>query len=599
MDLIPELNLCRDIKDLPSDKLSLDIDTIKNVLHYVKLNNAHQILKIMFKHFNVIDQIFCLLNANIFYEILKTELFNDYLSKNFVEKLSNLYFYNMLTKKNSECNMIKLNNKYNQYYNFDDVDGKVNSLKGLINIVISSKEHYYLGQESVKYLFGNYKKSNKVNYVDIVITSPTLINGKNYHIDSKHFNIVLKIKDNLYVIIYNISNKYGIKTIFDHYNNQYVIDLNNNILLNPKYFDKLNEQVALCDYNLKESLTELKSVNIKTYNTNKLNLKRCYCCRSFKDLHYYEYDSMCIECGIINKVKRDVKADLGSCKVFISGIRQKIGFCAALKMLRCGATVYGTSRYPGATMFNFKKEDDYEEFGHRLHIIKCDFLNLCEVSDMIVNLKKLGLNAIINNACQTTMPSVEYLNNIKMLEGFLLGTEESKKQIEYKKDSIVLQENIIIKLNEFGDVLEPNLNTSWRQKIDDVSPAEIISANQINLVVPTLIINQLKPHLVEPKFIINVTAIEGNFKTKKNTYHAHTNSYKAGLNMLTKTIAEEKGLYAYCIDPGFVSGVLNQPYYPIKMEDGGARIIDPIISYYNREPIVKGVNLKNYLPYAW
>lgn len=608
MELIPNLIFCEEIMDFPT-KITLNTTTLETLFSYVKKNNVNQIINIIFSNMHKLNEILCLLNSNIFLNILSSNITLD-ITKSYIEKLSNLYFYNFISKSDS---IIALNNMYNRYYNFENVPEKVQNLKNIINQYIKCN-NYYLGTSATNYLFGNYKKVNK-QYIDIFIMDKAIIlKGKVTRVKGTPFKINAIECDKLVLLIYNIYDiKNNIKTLMNYYDNKFVI-ADNTIYFNPKYLVTINQPPTQPTYELVDLPFNIKFIQNKYIKTNKLILKKCYCCNKNRDLIYYEYDSMCVKCGLFNKIKRDMMADLTGQNIFISGIRQKIGFCAAYKLLQCGATIYGTTRYVAATLANFMAKPDYEKFKSRLHIIKCDFLNFDEVNNMIIELKAIKLNAIINNACQTTMPSSQYLSDLHVLETTLAKQLTNEEQYPYVKpicmgnthteQLALILPNIV--MNEFGDVKDFSLENSWTKKIEDISPMEIISANMINLVVPTLIINQLKPLLVGPKFIINVTAIEGNFKTKKNDYHAHTNSYKAGLNMLTKTIAMEMKndpeLWAFCIDPGFVSGVLKlDNYYPIKMEDGGARIIDPIIMYYNKMNIPRenNINLKNYKPYAW
>lgn len=41
----------------------------------------------------------------------------------------------------------------------------------------------------------------------------------------------------------------------------------------------------------------------------------------------------------------------------------------------------------------------------------------------------------------------------------------------------------------------------------------------------------------EPKFIVNVSAMEGKFYRTKSPCHPHTNMAKAALNMVTRTVS--------------------------------------------------------------
>src|SRR5947208_1977052 len=74
--------------------------------------------------------------------------------------------------------------------------------------------------------------------------------------------------------------------------------------------------------------------------------KSCYVCKEdFTRLHFF-YDAMCPACAEFNYAKRFQSARLDGCVAVITGSRLKIGFQAALKMLRAGARVIATTRFP-------------------------------------------------------------------------------------------------------------------------------------------------------------------------------------------------------------------------------------------------------------
>jgi len=88
-----------------------------------------------------------------------------------------------------------------------------------------------------------------------------------------------------------------------------------------------------------------------------------------------------------------------------------------------------------------------------------------------------------------------------------------------------------------------------------------------------------------PKFIINVSAMEGQFyKRFKNTTHPHTNMAKAALNMMTRTCGAYYALakiYMNAADTGWVSdenprAYLAERQVPLDEVDGAMRCVDPI-----------------------
>ena len=88
-----------------------------------------------------------------------------------------------------------------------------------------------------------------------------------------------------------------------------------------------------------------------------------------------------------------------------------------------------------------------------------------------------------------------------------------------------------------------------------------------------------------PKFIINVSAMEGQFyKRFKNSTHPHTNMAKAALNMMTRTCGAyyaQAKIYMNAADTGWVSdenprAYLSKKLVPLDEVDGAMRCVDPI-----------------------
>ena len=72
----------------------------------------------------------------------------------------------------------------------------------------------------------------------------------------------------------------------------------------------------------------------------------CYVCKqSYTDIHHF-YDSMCTECGDFNWEKRTQTYDLTGRFALVTGSRVKIGYQAAIKLLRSGCSVIVTTRFP-------------------------------------------------------------------------------------------------------------------------------------------------------------------------------------------------------------------------------------------------------------
>ncbi|HET7607972.1 MAG TPA: oxidoreductase, partial [Gammaproteobacteria bacterium] len=95
----------------------------------------------------------------------------------------------------------------------------------------------------------------------------------------------------------------------------------------------------------------------------------CYVCKQrFTKVHRY-YDSLCEPCGDFNYGKREQTADLAGHYALVTGARVKIGYQAALKLLRSGAHVIVTTRFPRNAAMRYAGERDFAAWADRLEIV--------------------------------------------------------------------------------------------------------------------------------------------------------------------------------------------------------------------------------------
>jgi NAD(P)-dependent dehydrogenase (short-subunit alcohol dehydrogenase family) len=372
-------------------------------------------------------------------------------------------------------------------------------------------------------------------------------------------------------------------------------------------FDRYQTLVAGCCHKpvIEEFVpTKYVSFALKRFKPVFPDHRSCYVCKRQypTDLFYKNYWAMCMDCGLTNYLKSIEHADLFKVKALVTGCRHKIGLATCLKLLRCGATVVGTTRFPNLALVNYQNEPDYQVWRDRLTILECDFVNIGQVERVIHYVATHpGFNCFINNACQTVRGSDYYLQTLRGLENGLIqfGLIEPSKP-----NTLAIQKE----LNEFKDITDVDLYkvSSWYKPLEHIGPREILEVTLINQIVPTLLFQQLKPMLQEPRFMIEVTAVEGQFYITKNDKHPHTNACKAAMNMLIHTLSQEpptecKNQFVYAIDPGYVSGVNPATTkYPLAPIDGASRIIDPLIQFYNGKPLPRDyVHLKNYRKCNW
>ena len=100
--------------------------------------------------------------------------------------------------------------------------------------------------------------------------------------------------------------------------------------------------------------------------------QKCYVCKSeYQELHFF-YDSMCARCADFNFKKRSQSASLQGQVALITGARVKIGYQAALMMLRAGARVIVTTRFPVDAASRFSRETDFARWSSRLEVFGLD-----------------------------------------------------------------------------------------------------------------------------------------------------------------------------------------------------------------------------------
>jgi NAD(P)-dependent dehydrogenase (short-subunit alcohol dehydrogenase family) len=131
--------------------------------------------------------------------------------------------------------------------------------------------------------------------------------------------------------------------------------------------------------------------------------RTCYICKTlYKRVHFFYY-LMCPECATFNYKKRIQTADLKGRIALLTGARIKIGYKAALVLLRCGAVVIATTRFPKDAAQRFAQEKDFAEWKDRLHVYGLDMRHLPAVERFCEHLTATypHLDIIINNAAQT------------------------------------------------------------------------------------------------------------------------------------------------------------------------------------------------------
>ena len=137
---------------------------------------------------------------------------------------------------------------------------------------------------------------------------------------------------------------------------------------------------------------------------------QCYTCKArFTTLHHF-YAQLCPSCAEVNYRMRHLSADLTGRTALLTGARVKIGFEIGLKLLRAGATLIATTRFPADAAARYAREKDYDEWKHRLHVHAVDLRDVAGLEAFCARLLETTprLDVIVNNACQTVRRPASY-----------------------------------------------------------------------------------------------------------------------------------------------------------------------------------------------
>src|SRR6202163_1515874 len=142
--------------------------------------------------------------------------------------------------------------------------------------------------------------------------------------------------------------------------------------------------------------------------------RKCYVCKKeFSTVHHF-YDRLCLACAEENFEKRTELADLSGRVALLTGGRVKIGYQAGIKLLRAGARLIVTTRFPRDSAARYAREHDFAEWSDRLEIYGLDLRHTPSVEafckELLATEKRLDF--IINNACQTVRRPDEFYQHM-------------------------------------------------------------------------------------------------------------------------------------------------------------------------------------------
>ena len=424
-----------------------------------------------------------------------------------------------------------------------------------------------------------------------------------------------------------------------------------------------------------------------------LNTPRgCYICHAKYTTVDAFYHWLCPNCAAMSHAKRHQRVDLRGKRALLTGGRAKIGMYIALMLLRDGAHLTITTRFPRDAARRFAELADSPEWIDRLKIVGIDLRDPTQVIALADEVAADGpLDILINNAAQTVRRSPGAYSNLTAGEDLPLprdvklpqivqfdrisdahpanlagtlaayqhthATDEAEPQPDAGRDvhapgvtpaagplnpsdahdparsaaamtSLALSAGqASLEAHQAGtavdaggllpDVVDTN---SWKQKVEEVDPLELLEVQLCNSTAPFLLVSRLRPAMraavargARRAYVVNVSAMEGQFSRRyKGPGHPHTNMAKAALNMMTRTSAGEMfatdKILMTAVDTGWITD--ERPHHeklriaeegwhaPLDLVDGAARVYDPIVMGENGVDQY-GIFLKDFAEHPW
>ena len=374
--------------------------------------------------------------------------------------------------------------------------------------------------------------------------------------------------------------------------------------------------------------------------------RKCYVCKQPYVLVHHFYDQLCPPCAALNFAKRAATVDLRGRVALVTGARVKIGYQAAILLLRAGCSVVACTRFPRDAARRYAREADYGDWRARLHVYGLDLRRTPRVEALAHHLTETlpRLDFQIHNACQTVRrPPGFYAHLVDdehapldalpdaarpLIERYEAHRAQSAARLpaqltQAPSNADLLAAEASAEIFPRG-VLDQDLqqvdlrpHNSWRLTLAEVPTLELLEVLLVNAAAPFVLASKLKGLMLREraapagsatshdaaKHIVMVSAMEGQFyRGHKTDKHPHTNMAKAALNMLVRTSATDyarDGIFLNAVDTGWVTD--EDPAHLAARKAAAHRFSPPldIVDGFHSGRHRCGFFFKDYAPTPW
>jgi NAD(P)-dependent dehydrogenase (short-subunit alcohol dehydrogenase family) len=268
--------------------------------------------------------------------------------------------------------------------------------------------------------------------------------------------------------------------------------------------------------------------------------RKCYMCHLLMSEPHEFYPSLCKPCGTFNLAESNLSLpgslNLDGKTALVTGGRVALGYATAIRLLRCGARVIVSSRYPRDAESRYREEHDFDSWSDRLRVVGADFRTARDVFRLVGLAKKIlaewggpqcgiALDVLVNNAAQTLTDSLaserkSVNRELKLLDscstGSLILESDSGYEARVRGGTIGLA--LEMKSMETEEIINDNIDfaavdsmeieevvqqdnsvvpsiyptkSSWGQTMDEVPYEDVITAHSVNTFVPFILCREL------------------------------------------------------------------------------------------------------------